>query len=75
MSVYVSVRGWLECDEKQLAAIHAVIASHDDHYSDGWGTPRKHLNWTCYIFYGADIQAQHLDWFLAQLRDIAQIPP
>lgn len=75
MSIYVKVRGWLECDEKQLAAIQALISSHDDdHYSGGWGTPRRHLNWTYFVFYGADIQAQDLGWLLDQLRDIAQIP-
>ncbi|MGH3389800.1 MAG: hypothetical protein ACRDOO_13090 [Actinomadura sp.] len=76
MSIYVKVRGWLECDKKQLAAIQALISSHDDdHYSSGWGTPRKHINWTYFVFYGADIQAQNLNWLLAQLRDIARIPP
>ncbi|WP_327071276.1 hypothetical protein [Kitasatospora sp. NBC_01302] len=75
MGVYVSVRGWLECDEKQLVAVEQVLASHaDDHYFDGWSTPRRQINWTRYIFYGADIRASALDWFAEQIREIARIP-
>ncbi|WP_439678826.1 hypothetical protein [Embleya sp. MST-111070] len=75
MGTYVSIRGWLECDEKQLAAIHEIISSYaEDHYSNGWGTPRRHVNWTHYIFYGADIRESCRDWLLDQLREIARIP-
>lgn len=75
MGVYVSVRGWLQCDEKQLTAIREIIASHeDDHYSGGWGTPRQHVNWIHYVFYGADIRESAQDWLLNQIREIAQVP-
>src|SRR5262245_50412019 len=57
MGGYVSVRGWMECDETQLATVQEIISSHaDDHYSNGWSTPRQQVNWTCYLFYGADIR-------------------
>lgn len=75
MGVYVAVRGWLECDETQLATVQAIISSHtDDHYSAAWSTPRQQVNWTRYIFYGADIRESALDWFMNQLREIARIP-
>ena len=75
MGIYVSVRGWLECDESQLAAVQEIIAGHDDnHYTHGWSSPRRHVNWTHYVFYGADIRASALDWFNDQLRAIARIP-
>ncbi|MEU8777142.1 hypothetical protein [Streptomyces sp. NPDC048606] len=75
MGVYVSVRGWLECDERQLAAAREIIASHqDDLYSHGWATPARHVNWTHYLFYGADIRASAVDWLLDQIREIARIP-
>jgi hypothetical protein len=75
VGVYVSVRGWLECDEKQLEAIQSIIDSHDDdRYTGGWGLPRRPFNWTSYVFYGGDIREQALDWLLDQLRDIARIP-
>ena len=47
MGIYVSVRGWLECDEQQLAAIGE--------------TPRRHVNWTHYVFFGADMRESALD--------------
>ncbi|MFG3257240.1 hypothetical protein [Streptomyces sp. NPDC048172] len=75
MGVYVSVRGWLECDGTQLAAVREIIAAHDDgRYADGWGAPRRHLNWTHYLFYGADIRASALDWLTGQLGEIARVP-
>ncbi|MGC9496355.1 hypothetical protein [Streptomyces sp. WG7] len=49
MGVYVSVRGWLECDDTQLATVQEIIASHaDDHYSGGWSTPRQRVDRTRY---------------------------
>ncbi|MCQ8773100.1 hypothetical protein [Streptomyces telluris] len=75
MGTYISVRGWLECDDKQLAAIQEIISAHeDDHYSNGWSTPRRHINWTHYLFYGADVRESALDWFTDQITEIAQIP-
>ncbi|WP_327696780.1 hypothetical protein [Streptomyces sp. NBC_00459] len=75
MGVYVSIRGWLECDEKQLAAVHEITSSHEDnHYTSGWGSPRQHVNWTHYLFYGADIRESALDWFTDQIEKIARIP-
>ncbi|MET7438462.1 hypothetical protein ACFYQQ_13525 [Streptomyces sp. NPDC005496] len=75
MGVYESIRGGLECDATQLAAVRKVISSHeDDHYSDGWGSPRRHVNWAHYIFYGADIRESAVDWFADQIKEIARIP-
>ncbi|MFC9247499.1 hypothetical protein ACFT7S_26885 [Streptomyces sp. NPDC057136] len=75
MGIYVSVRGWLECDERQLAAAQEIISSHhDDHYSNGWGTPRQHVNWTHYLFYGADLRQSALDRLVDQVGEIARIP-
>jgi hypothetical protein len=75
MGVYVSVRGWLECDDKQLDAVKAIIASRDDNrYAGGWSLPRQPFNRTNYVFYGGDIRQHTVDWLLDQLRDIARIP-
>jgi hypothetical protein len=75
VGTYVSIRGWLECDEQQLAAIRAIITAHDEgFYSNGWGTPRRHINWTHYLFYGADIRESELDWFREQVQEIAAVP-
>ncbi|MEV8326645.1 hypothetical protein [Kitasatospora sp. NPDC056731] len=75
MGIYVSVRGWLECDETQLVTVQEIISFHaDDHYSSGWNVPRQQVNWTHYIFYGADIRESALDWFMNQLSEIVRIP-
>ncbi|MFI9046075.1 hypothetical protein [Streptomyces sp. NPDC053427] len=75
MGLYVSIRGWLECDATQLVSVQEIISSPaEDHYSNGWSTPRQHVNWTHYIFYGADIRESALDWFMNQIRQIARIP-
>lgn len=75
MGTYVSVRGWLECDERQLAVIRTIIDAHnDEHYSRGWGEPRQHINWTRYVFYGADMRESALDEFREQVQAIARIP-
>jgi hypothetical protein len=47
MGMYVSVRGWLEADREQRAAVQAVIdAARRDLYSGGWGFPERPFNWS-----------------------------
>jgi hypothetical protein len=76
MAVYVSLRGWLECDRAQLSAIKEIIAERaDDHYSGGWGFPAHPFNWTSYVFYGGDIQEADVPWFRDQLAEIAALLP
>ncbi|MFF1483897.1 hypothetical protein ACIGZH_08445 [Streptomyces sp. NPDC058319] len=76
MAVYVSVRGWVECDNSQLAAVKEIIASNaDGHYSGGWGFPVQPFNWTSYVFYGGDIREGSVAWLLDQLREMAALPP
>lgn len=75
MGVFVSIRGWLECDEQQLATVRRVITDHSDgHYSGGWSFPTRHFNWTYYAFYGGDVRESAVDWFMDQLRLMAAIP-
>lgn len=76
MAVYVSVRGWLECDSKQLSAVKEIIARNSDNlYSGGWGFPSRPFNWTSYVFYGGDIQQQDVPWLRDQLLEMAAVPP
>ncbi|GAA0452300.1 hypothetical protein [Streptomyces olivaceiscleroticus] len=75
MSVYASIRGWLECDEEQYMAAGRVIAeNYHDPYSNGWGFPSAHFNWTWCIFYGGDLQEGDVDWLFRQVADIAALP-
>ncbi|KUO09890.1 hypothetical protein [Streptomyces sp. DSM 15324] len=76
MGVMVSVRGWLECDDGQLARIKEIVAA--DHpertYSGGWAFPPRQYNAVRWAFYGGHIRAVSLDWFEERLRQIALIP-
>jgi hypothetical protein len=73
VGTYVGIRGWLECDSKQLALVRQVIDGDHDWYNGGWGFPTSQINWTSYV-YGADIRVSALDWFLSQLRRLAALP-
>ncbi|MEV7321973.1 hypothetical protein [Streptomyces sp. NPDC093970] len=72
----VSVRGWLECDEEQLARIKEIVTADDPEstYSGGWAFPARQYNFVKWAFYGADIRAVALEWFEDRLRRIAEIP-
>ncbi|WP_416968897.1 hypothetical protein [Streptomyces sp. 4F14] len=74
MGVFVSVRGWLECDDRQLEAVHEIVRAADEgFYSGGWSFPAP-INWTRYAFFGADLRVGELPWLLDQLRQIAELP-
>lgn len=40
-------------------------------YNRGWQIPDGHINWTYYIFYGADIRIQQLDYIRDQIITLA----
>lgn len=85
MGTYVSIRGWIECTEEQLPRIKSIIASFVDKaeyyrlesgkaemYNQGWVIPETHINWTHYIFYGADIRIQYLSYIRDQLNTLTK---
>ncbi|MFE3855197.1 hypothetical protein ACFXPN_29195 [Streptomyces griseorubiginosus] len=76
MGVIVWIRGWLECDDEQLSQVREIIEADDADrtYSGGWSFPPRQYNFTNWVFFGAEIAAQYLDWFLEQLRSLARIP-
>ncbi|MFF7946110.1 hypothetical protein [Streptomyces griseorubiginosus] len=76
MGVFVGVRGWLECDDKQLAQVKGIVLADDPEqtYSGGWAFPPRQYNYVNWVFYGAHMRAQCLDWFLDRLRSVARIP-
>ncbi|MDO0929697.1 hypothetical protein QQY24_31715 [Streptomyces sp. TG1A-8] len=74
MAVYVSIRGWLECDREQLTQIKGIISKNaEGHYSGGWAFPGQPFNWTSYVFYGGDIQEGDTSWLHGQLEEISRI--
>ena len=85
MGTYVSIRGWIECSEDELPKIKSVISSFvekaEDYgltregaemYNKGWVLPESHINWTHYIFYGADIRIQCIDYIKDQLKELSR---
>jgi len=86
MGRYVSIRGWLELDDELTNEVKSAIeqsptqsenfgVSPEDaeFYIKGWTIPSDYINWTRYIFYGADIRLQGLKFMKSLLEKIAQI--
>jgi hypothetical protein len=70
-----SVRGRVQADHKQRAAIDSIIAeAHDDMYSGGWCFPTP-FNWSLYAFYGGDIRESGVPWLRAQIDQLATLTP
>ena len=76
MGVFVGVRGWLECDDEQLTRIKEIVQADDpeETYSGGWAFPPRQYNYVNWVFFGAHMRAQSVDWFLDRLRSVARIP-
>jgi len=75
MGMYASVRGWVQADHRQRAAIEAIIeAAHRDLYSGGWAFPQRPFNWALYVFYGGDVREPELSWLRGQVESIAALP-
>jgi len=83
MARYVSIRGWLETRFEDVSKIKNIVDNYTkncDKYkiekhiailcNSGWHFPEKPLNWTSYVFYGADIRLIYLDYIEAQLLEI-----
>ncbi len=84
MGHFTSIRGWLEVNEEMVVQVKAVIqetaqregisseeTEYLKFYNRGWVFPTDHINWTWFIFYGADIRSQHVDLLKAQITTIA----
>ncbi|WP_217560327.1 hypothetical protein [Paenibacillus sp. GbtcB18] len=87
MGKYISIRGWFECEEHDVSKVKEICREFTKNYSDtelnyntrklyqsGWVFPENQVNWTTYIFYGADIREYHLDFIKQQISKIAIIP-
>lgn len=85
MGTYISIRGWIECPEEKIPLIKNIISSFVDKaanygfgaegaemYNKGWVIPDEHINWTHYIFYGADIRVQRLNYIKDQLKALSK---
>ncbi|MCI9079895.1 MAG: hypothetical protein HFH68_13430 [Lachnospiraceae bacterium] len=84
MAKYVSVKGWLECEYSQIKEIKKIIDNYKtrtnmgsifssenmEFYNKGWRYPEEIINWTAYVFYGADIKESYLEFIQDEIKEI-----
>jgi hypothetical protein len=79
MAYYYSFRGWLEVEPENFSRVIEAVrlqqASHAKNsklalYSQGWCWSETPINWTRYLFYGADLTKEGLDFFQKLLEGI-----
>lgn len=72
MAYFYSLRGWLEIEPHHLSKIIDIIQTIKTNYHDqpqkllylqGWQWQEQTINWTAYIFYGADVKIEGLNLF------------
>jgi hypothetical protein len=85
MGQFTQIRGWIEVSDDMIPAVEDVIAnvpriasSRDSKaialYQAGWHIGPV-INWTRYVFFGADVKSEYVDVYkeaisaLASLRD------
>ncbi len=86
MGHFTSIRGWLELDEDMVpqvqklveaAASNTAISTTEQKaiqlYAQGWVFPTRHVNWTRYVFYGADVRTQHIGLLKDQLKAVSEL--
>lgn len=85
MGHYTSIRGWIGCEAGDIFAIkeinnyflknyskYQIAYQTKEIYQKGWCFPNESVNWTNYVFYGADIREYHSDFIKEQLIAIAE---
>lgn len=84
MSRYVSIRGWLECDGEDIPGLKEIVNNYSKNwskfgmtqeirtlYQKGWRFPSDSINWTNYLFYGADLKSYFAEYIKDQLSTMA----
>ncbi len=85
MGHFVSIRGWLEIDKPMQSKVVDLVNHFSERapdlgvtqeigklYLKGWVFPESYINWTKYIFYGADIRTSGLKYLKEHFRAIAE---
>lgn len=82
MAYYYSLRGWLEIEPNHLPKIIDLIETIKTNYYDqpqqslylqGWQWQEQTINWTAYIFYGADVTIEGLNLFEMMLNQLTSL--
>ncbi|AUX28646.1 hypothetical protein SOCE836_007250 [Sorangium cellulosum] len=79
MSYFYSVRGWLEVSPDIFSSITSTISTIRERWRDnekahlymkGWCWSNDSINWTRYLFYGADVTEEGLTIFRSVINDL-----
>ncbi len=82
MAYFYSLRGWLEIEPNNLPKIINLIQTIKTNYHDqpqqllylqGWQWQEQTINWTAYIFYGADVKIDGLNLFETILNKLISL--
>ena len=86
MAKYLSLRGWIECDEQDLEKIKKKLIESQESiekypvdfeqanlYCKGWRFPKDNVGWSSYVFYGADIKNYALGYIISQFESITDM--
>ena len=80
MAYFYSMRGWFEVEpdnfSKIIEVVHSLQSSYPKDtkqwlYLQGWCWRETAINWTRYLFYGADVTDEGLDLFENTLNKLA----
>jgi hypothetical protein len=79
MADFYSIRGWLEVEpdnfERVTEVVKSLQSSHSKDtkiglYLQGWCWHETQVNWTHYLFYGADVTDEGLELFESTLNKL-----
>lgn len=86
MAHYVSITGWVSVDSEDIEPIKKVIAVFVEEcekfeidkgrakaYSNGWCFQEESVRWSRYVFFGADINSEDIEFIKKQVRKIAEL--
>jgi hypothetical protein len=86
MGHFTQIRGWLETEFERVPQFKEIVRIFDKDYSryvlddrqaelyqSGWHFPDRLLNWTSYIFYGADVRSIGEDYVKDQIIAMARL--
>jgi hypothetical protein len=82
LAYFYSLRSWLEVEPDKYSTAIDLLKSLQARYSKetkaglymlGWCWNEKPINWTRYLFYGADVTEEGLTYFKKTPRDLANL--
>ncbi|WP_146138290.1 hypothetical protein [Chamaesiphon polymorphus] len=86
MATFISVRGWLATEFELIESFKAIACKfelmHNKYlltkeqaqlYQKGWLFPHQRINWSSYIFFGADLKFGAEEYIKDQIMEMMEI--